>query len=264
MATTAPALVAEAAPGGVSREQLLEMFGQLSHVRSVELKTTVAPEQQTELTGLHLDTLKGKLRQVFFFDTPELTLFKNGVAVRARRTQGAPDDTVVKLRPATLEDLPPGVRNSPNLKVEMDVTRGSYVVSASLKGASPAGAVMSTLDGERSLEKLFSKEQRSFFAAHAPPDVGWRDLVTLGPVHVVVLKYVPDDFKRKLTVEQWHYPGELPLLELSTKTTPDDVLQAVADSVAFVQAHGLAATGEQQPKTRKALEYFVAQRAKRA
>ena len=245
------------ASAGVNREQLLEMLGQLGHVRSVELKVTVSPEQQTALAGLHLDTLQGKLRQVIFFDTPELTLFKNGVGVRARRTQGAPDDTVVKLRPATLEDLPPKVQNSPNLKVEMDVTRGSYVVSASLKGMSPPGKVLKVIDGDYPLEKLFSKEQRSFFAAHAPAEVGWEDLMALGPVHVVLIKYFPEDFKRKLVVEQWHYPGEVPLIELSTKTTPQDVLQVVTDSAAFVQAHGLSATGEQQPKTRKALEFFA-------
>ena len=245
------------APTGVSREQLLEVLNQLGHVRSVELKTTVSPQQQTDLAGLHIDTLQGKLRQVIFFDTPELTLFNNGVAVRARRTQGAPDDTVVKLRPATLDDLPPDVQDSPNLKVEMDVTRGAYVVSASLKGQCKPGSVWEVLNGNRSLEKLFSKEQRSFFSAHAPAEVGWKDLVTLGPVHVVVLKYIPDDFKRKLTIEQWHYPNEVPLIELSTKSTPDGFVQAVTESVAFVEAHGLGATGEQQPKTRKALEFFA-------
>src|SRR5947209_13931928 len=120
--TTAKATTAQGPSTGLSREQLFDVFAQMGHVRSVEIKTTVSPEQHTALASLHLDTLLGKLRQVIFFDTPELTLFKNGVAVRARRTQGAPDDTVVKLRPATLEDLPASVQKSPNLKVEMDVT----------------------------------------------------------------------------------------------------------------------------------------------
>jgi len=245
------------APEGLSREQRLEMMQHLRHVRSVELKVTIQPEQQMALRGLHLDTLQGKLRQVIFFYTPELTLFNSGVAVRARRTQGALDDTVVKLRPATLEDLPAKVQQSPNLKVEMDVTRAGYVVSASLKGESGVGSVLRMLNGDIRLEKLYSKEQRAFFAAHAPEGVGWTDLVPLGPIHVVVLKYIPDDFKRKLTVEQWHYPGEIPLIELSTKCTPEEVLKVGADAIEFVQAHGLGAAGEQQPKTRKALEFFI-------
>src|SRR5256885_4506593 len=99
---------------------------------------------------------------------PDLTLFHNGVVVRARRTQGAVDDTVVKLRPSTLGELPPEVRTSPNLKVEMDVTRGSYVISASLKGERRVGAVHESTKGVRPLEKLFTKEQRAFFEAHRP------------------------------------------------------------------------------------------------
>jgi hypothetical protein len=43
---------------------------------------------------------------VFFFDTPDLRLNKQGVVVRARRVQGRGDDTVVKLRPIVPGELP--------------------------------------------------------------------------------------------------------------------------------------------------------------
>jgi hypothetical protein len=43
----------------------------------------------------------------------------------------------------------------------MDVTRGAYVVSASLKGTRKAGTVRRALGGERPLERLFTKEQRA-------------------------------------------------------------------------------------------------------
>src|SRR5204863_4257740 len=127
------------------------------------------------------------------------------------------------------------------MKVEMDISRGAYVVSASLKGERPAGAVRDVIEGRRPLEKLFSKEQRAFFAAHAPADVAWTDLVPLGPAYIVVLKHVPKDLGRKLTIEQWHYPGEVPLVEISTKATPGNVLQVLAESQAFLRAHGLSA-----------------------
>jgi hypothetical protein len=52
------------------------------------------------VSGLELDAMRGRLREVFFFDTPDLTLYRNGLVTRARRTQGDDDDTVVKLRPA--------------------------------------------------------------------------------------------------------------------------------------------------------------------
>src|SRR4051812_46047499 len=46
-----------------------------------------------------MDPLEGQIRQVYFFDTPDLALFQQGVVARARRVQKKGDDSVVKLRP---------------------------------------------------------------------------------------------------------------------------------------------------------------------
>jgi hypothetical protein len=241
----------------MNREQRQEMLERLVEMPSIELKMNVPADQRMALSSLHFDLMDAKLREVYFFDTPDLTLFANGVVTRARRTQGDDDDTVVKLRPAEPKTLPPEVRDSKNLKIEMDVTRGSYVVSASLKGARRPGAVREAIIGGRPLEKLFTKEQRAFFAEHAPAGVGWEDLVPLGPVLVVVLKWVPEGLSNKTTIEQWHYPGQVPLVELSTKASPQNVLKVYADTTKFVAGHGLSAAGAQEPKTRKALEFFT-------
>ena len=250
----------EAAPQ-MSREKVIAMLTEMTQVGSVELKMAVPGRQRASLIGLNLDFLQGRIREVYFFDTPDLTLFGAGVVPRARRTQGTVDDTVVKLRPADPTKLAPAVRESPNLKVEMDIVRGSYVVSASLKGERSTGSVKEALSGKRPLDKLFTKEQRQFFKAHAPAGVSWSDLVPLGPAYVVVLKHRPADLGRKLTIEQWHYPGEVPLVELSTKATPSDVLQVFVEVTTFLKEHGLSAQGEQEPKTRKALEFFASQRS---
>ena len=50
-----------------------------------------------------MDPLDAQIRQVFFFDTPDLALNQAGVVVRARRVQGKGDDSVVKLRPVVPE-----------------------------------------------------------------------------------------------------------------------------------------------------------------
>ena len=57
--------------------------------------------------ALGMDPLEAQIRQVFFFDTPDLALNKVGVVVRARRVQGRGDDTVVKLRPIVPDQLHP-------------------------------------------------------------------------------------------------------------------------------------------------------------
>src|SRR5262245_31181847 len=243
----------------MSKDQLIGMMTELSGVRSVELKLNIPADQRMGLSRLGIDPLEGKIREVTFFDTPDLTLFHNGVVVRARRTQNDDDDTVVKLRPVKPAELPPKIQESKNLKVEMDVTKGSYVVSASLKGSRSSGSALKAIAGERPLEKLFSKEQRAFFADHSA-GVDWDDLISLGPIYILLLKFVPTGFARRVTLEQWNYPGEVPLVEMSTKTTPNKAMQVASEGVEFLSGLGLSASGTQEPKTRKALEFYAPKR----
>ena len=63
------------APGRFSNEQLAELLDTLEGADSVELKLTVPePHQRSTVAALALDPLEAQIRQVFFFDTPELAL----------------------------------------------------------------------------------------------------------------------------------------------------------------------------------------------
>jgi hypothetical protein len=106
------------------------------------------------------------------------------------------------------------------------------------------------------LRKLFSKEQRSFFGTHAPEGVALNDLSILGPLFVLKLKYTPEGFGRALVGEMWLYPDGSRVLELSTKCAPREAFQVAAETRAFLAGHGVDLSGEQQTKTRKALEFF--------
>ena len=153
-------------------EQQAEFLELAKDADSVELKLTVPEEQQASTAAaLGVDPLEAQIRQVFFFDTPELELDKAGVVVRARRIQGKGDDSVVKLRPVVPGEVPAELRGSPNFRVEVDALPGGFVCSGTLKQALRTTAVRSTLAGERPLRKLFSKEQRAFYAAHAPEGI---------------------------------------------------------------------------------------------
>ena len=102
---------------------------------SVELKLTVPmSEHRAAINNLQLDALDAQIRQVFFFDTPDLALNKVGVVARARRIQGKGGDSVVKLRPVVPDDIPEHLRQSPSVGVEVDAMPGGFVCSASLKG----------------------------------------------------------------------------------------------------------------------------------
>lgn len=238
--------------------QLAELVQLLPEVDSVELKLTV-PEatQRAAVQGLGMDALDAQIRQVFFFDTPDLALDHAGVVVRARRIQGAAHDSVVKLRPVVPDALSDDVRRSSSFGVEVDAMPGGFVCSASFKGKLDQAIVSEAVSGRARLRKLFSKEQRAFYAAHAPEGLELDELSVLGPIFVLKLKFTPQGSPRKLVAEMWLYPDGARILELSTKCPPADAFQAAAETRAYLAGRGLELSGEQQTKTRTALEFFA-------
>ena len=170
---------------------------------------------------LGLDPLDAQIRQVFFFDTPELALFHSGLVVRARRVQKRGDDSVVKLRPVVPSELPDGVRHAEAFNVEVDAMPGGFVCSGSMKAALGTGdPVREALAGARPRRKLFTKEQRALLAAARAGRLTVDDLVVMGPIFVLKLKLMPKELKRRVVVEMWLYPDNSTLLELSTKCLP--------------------------------------------
>ncbi len=249
----------EVAPS-LSDEQLREVLGLIKGADSVELKLTVPDEdRRSTVIGLGMDPLDGYVRQVVFFDTPELALEAAGVVVRARRSQGRGDDSVVKMRPVVPGELPDEIRAAETFGVEVDAMPGGYVCSGSYKGELKTGHVKDAILGERPIRKLFSKEQRAFYDAHAPDGIGLDDLSVLGPINLLKLKYSPDDYDRKLVAELWMYPDGSHILELSTKCRPEEAFQVAAETRAYLSGRGVNLSGEQQTKTRTALEYFAAE-----
>ena len=241
----------------ISDERLVELLSLIEGADSVELKLTVPTSDRAQgAAELGVDPLDGQLRQVYFFDTPDLQLNKAGVVVRARRVQKKGDDTVVKLRPVVPQELPAELRSSPNFGVEVDAMPGGFVCSGSMKRALGKPKVRETVLGGRPIRKLFSKEQRALYAAHAPEGLELDDLSILGPVPVLKLRFSPEGYARRLVAELWLYPDNSMILELSTKCAPSEAFQVAAETRAFLVQHGVDLTGEQETKTKKALQFF--------
>ena len=241
----------------LSDQDLAELISLTKGADSVELKLTVpVSERSRGAAALGVDPLNAQIRQVYFFDTPDLTLNKAGVVVRARRVQQKGDDTVVKLRPVVPDELPGELRRSPNFGVEVDAMPGGFVCSGSMKRALKTPEVRDTVFGKRPIRKLYSKEQRALFAAHAPDGLALDDLSILGPIFVLKLKIAPEGYARRLVAELWLYPDNSMILELSTKCAPSETFQVAAETRAFLTQNGVDLTGEQETKTKKALQYF--------
>jgi hypothetical protein len=153
-------------------------------------------------------------------------------------------------------ELPGTVRSSPGFGVEVDAMPGGFVCSGTMKRVLANPGVRDVVLGDRPIRKLFSKEQRAFYAEHAPEGIALDDLRVLGPIFVLKLKFTPAGYDRKLVSELWLYPDFSRILELSTKCAPGEAFQVAAEARAFLTTRGVDLSGEQQTKTKKALEFF--------
>lgn len=243
----------------VSAEGLAKAFQLSKGSTSIELKVSVPmTAHRGTMKRLKLDPVEAQPRQAFFFDTPNLDLFKAGVVVRARRIQGGGGDTVVKLRPVDPDQIDPKLRHSASFKIELDMMPGGFVCSASFKGVCTGKEVLDITAGKMPLSSLFSKGQRAFYQAHAPANLDMDTLVTLGPVLMLKAKQRPKDYDSDVVVELWLYPDGSHILEISTKCLPNQAFQATAEFKGYLARCGIALSGAQEPKTRFALEYFQA------
>ena len=242
----------------MSDEDLSRMMALMKGADSVELKLTVpATDHRAIIGGLRFDALDAQIRQVFFLDTPDQRLSSGGLILQGTPRPGQAGRLNVKLRPVVPSELPGALRRTPGFGVEVDAMPGGFVCSASLKNVIDNQDARDAAAGNLPIRKLFSKDQRAFFKEHAPSGIGLDELRPMGPFFVLKVKWIPDGSLRSMTGEMWLYPDGSRILELSTKCMPGEAFQVAAESRAFLSEHGVNLTGEQETKTRKALDFFA-------
>ena len=235
-------------------DQLLTLSGEADRV---ELKLTVpGPARDAACAALGVDFARVRADRVYYLDTEDRTLDHQGVVARVRSIARGPDDSVVKLRPVSPGAIPAALRHSTQFIVEVDAMPGSFVCSGALKARLGAHAVERAMARRHPLRALFSGPQLRMLAARLPRQAAIDDLAILGPVDARRRKLVPIGLDRALLVEQWTFPDDSRILELSTRCRPDAILPVAARMAAVLRAHGVDLTGPQQTKTHATLDFF--------
>jgi len=226
----------------------------------VEIKITVPDEdEQRAYEALNIAQNDAARRKIYFFDTPELTLYKAGVVIRARAIQDKDHDSVVKIRPVHPGNVDEKWQSVEGFKLEADVVGDDVVMSASLKSKQKKTAIDKVASGKLEMAELFSKKQKEFLADFFDGSVNHADITILGPVQTLRAEIERPSMAYELTAEYWSLPNGSHLLELSIKCPPQEAVVAREVFEAFLAGHGLDPNGAQATKTKLALTSLAEQ-----
>lgn len=225
---------------------------------NVEIKLTFrADEIDDAVSRFHLDADRASEREVYFYDTCDLHYSTEGLVLRARRIDGADDDSTVKWRPMDAALVDPWYFELDGFKCEEDRTVGQSVLSCSLTVVQDRGEIGEVADGDREIDRLFSGEQETFADDYGAAPVDWTALEVLGPVEAQVWRVRSGALDRRLTFELWTLPDGTELLEVSTRVTSEEADDAQEELVEYLSDRGFDTASEGDSKTRAALDYFA-------
>ena len=231
------------------------MFTLVREVGQVELKFTVAEESHDAVRALLGDGVE-RVRNVYYLDTPDLTLRRHGVLARVRGGE-RPNDSVVKLRPIDPDRVPIAMRRCEDFSVEVDVTPDSFVCSGALKQRLGRSSVERAVEGRSRLRTLFSDDQIALMDSRLSGRVTIDELDALGPVEVHRTRPRDGEPGDGLELQEWLYPDDSRLLEVSTRCTSTDLLQTALDAKALLDLHRITQSGPCPTKADTTLDYFT-------
>jgi hypothetical protein len=256
------------APGSIIFLLVGLVGGQLTAAAgNVEIKYVVKEaEVETAMGALGLDKATAEKRTVYFFDTKELSLFKQAgtsLILRSRTKEGSSKgETTVKVRAkGTLEieeEWKQEERKGEKLdfKIEKDQVVGKpFAESYSLNDKEDAKAIRRAVEGEQSIKKIFSSNQEDLVEAKAGATFDWEKLEALGPVKV--MKWELTNQPLKIVAERWDFGDHPPTLEVSIKVDESVAKEMTSKLVDFMRDKGLEQDRHPETKTKEVLEYFT-------
>jgi hypothetical protein len=196
---------------------------EIAAMDAVEIKLTIRPDQELLAErAMKVSEDAADVRRIYFYDTPDLEVFKAGVVLRARVQKDDADDSTVKFRAVEAASVPENWQRSKGFKLEADWVGDHVVCSASLTVLQKRDEIDDVAEGKRVIGKLFSKDQEKFLSEFYKGPFDFNQLRVFGPIHVLRWKPRHETFPHELTLEEWRLPNGVDLVEVSIKAPPNE------------------------------------------
>ena len=148
--------------------------------------------------------------------------------------------------------------SSNGFKIEADASEKGIVKSASFTMPVKKGLIKAVVEGEKSIAKLFTKEQEDFLAEMANYPIDFSALAILGPLKANRWKFEDPACPWKITAELWRREDGERLMEVSIKAPIVQAAAAIGGFMAFLAEVGAERDSKQQTKTHWALDFYAA------
>lgn len=213
---------------------------------SVEVKLLLSPTTiQAVIASLSFE--KEMAGRVYFYETDDLDLLKQGVIVRVR--QGADNDLTVKVRVREGSQQVDTTQLREHFPCEIDRSGAGNDTDYAVRRKYKARQVpeMGT-----DIPSLLSPPQRRLLQ-EARVSIDWARVKRIVDIHATKWEAMAQSPFRKLALELWESPAGN-ILELSAKTGPDAGQSSYAELQRLVTMKSLSLSASQGTKTSMVLE----------
>jgi hypothetical protein len=207
----------------------------------VEVKLLLSPSTiQTVIQSLRFE--KETAGRVYFFDTDQLDLLKQGVIVRVR--QGADNDLTVKVRVPEGDKQAVASQLRKHFQCEIDMTGSGEDTDFSVRRKYKA---LQVPDMGADIFPLLSLPQQRLLQ-EAQVSIDWTRVKRIADIKLTKWEAAARASFRKLALELWEWPAGS-ILELSTKVGPDEAQSKYAELRLLVNRERLSLSASQGTKT---------------
>ena len=226
-----------------------------------EFNTEIKFILQTESTKeayerLRLGRKQSKDRRTYFFDTPNLDLYRSRLNLRTRQEIGEDKvEVTVKILGMRFSEVDAAWFSIRGFKCENDQADQTVTPNCSLESKVASSLVEEVLENHRAIKDLLSADQWEFLTQfyRALDSVPWRALRAFGPIQSRSWKLPVEALPAKLAVENWTLPNHESNMEISLRVPTSQVEEARSSLLLFLRKQQLQIAPGAEGKTLWAL-----------